>query len=90
MAYDKGLYCSIAGSSVQNATSVLEINFLSGSKYLLPSVKIGSKTNILGSKIGGHITTHLTSVQVVVRFKTKQNRIWSKALTMLLTIWNYV
>ena len=32
-------------------------------KYLLPSVKVGSKTNILGSKIGGHITAHLTSVQ---------------------------
>ena len=30
---------------------MLEINFLAGSKYLLPSVKVGSKTNILGSKI---------------------------------------
>ena len=37
---------------------VLEIIFLSGSKYLIPSVKVGSKTNILGSKIGGHITAH--------------------------------
>ena len=74
-----------------NYQTVLEINFLlSGSKYLLPSVKVGSKTNILGSKIGGHITAHLTSVQVVIRFTAKQNPIWSQALTMPLTIWNYV
>ena len=34
------------------AVAVLEINFfLAGSKYLLPSVKVGSKTNILVSKI---------------------------------------
>ena len=70
--------------------TVLEIKFLPGSKFLLPSIKVGSKTNILGSKFGGHITAHLTSVQVVIRFKTKQNPIWSKALTMPLTIWNYV
>ena len=30
------------------------------------------------------------SVQVVVRFKTKQNPMWSKALAMPLTIWNDV
>ena len=41
------------------------------------------------AKSGGHITAHLPSVQVIVRFKTKQNPIWSKALTMPLTIWNY-
>ena len=32
-------------------STVLEINFLAGSNYLLPSVKVGSKTNILGSKM---------------------------------------
>ena len=48
---------------------------------MLPSVKVGSKTNIPGSKIGGHITAHLPSVQTVVTFVTEQNPIWSKALT---------
>ena len=62
---------------------MVEINFLAGSKYLLPRVKIDSKTNILGSKILC-IIAHLPSVQAVVRFKTKQNPIWS------MTIWNYV
>ena len=57
---------------------------------LLPSVKVGSKLTYLVAKIGGHVIAHLPSVQVVVRFKTKQNPIWSKALTMPLTIWNYV
>ena len=33
-----------------SALSVLEINILAGSKYLLPSVKVDSKTNILGRK----------------------------------------
>ena len=39
--------------------AVLDINFLAGSKYLLFTVKVGSKTNILGEKIGGHITAPL-------------------------------
>ena len=60
------------------ACSVLEITFLAGSKYLLPSVKVGSKLTLV-AKYGGHITAHLPSVQVVVRFKTKQNPIWSNA-----------
>ena len=39
-------------------------------KYLLPSVKVGSKTNIPGSKNWWpYIKAYLTSVQVVVRFK---------------------
>ena len=33
-----------------SSLSVLEINILAGSKYLLPSVKVDSKTNILGRK----------------------------------------
>ena len=89
----------------EHCVSVLEINFFVGSKYLLPRVKVCSKTNVLGSvqvvvrfktkqnpiaKFSGHITAHLPSVQVVVRFKTKQNPISSKVLTMPLTIWNYV
>ena len=40
----------------------------------------------LVAKLGGYITAHLLSAQVVVRFKTKQDPIWSKALTVPLTI----
>ena len=69
---------------------MLEINFFAGSKYLLPGVKVGSKTNITGGKNWWSVTSHLPSVQVVIRFKTKQNPIWSKTLSMPLTIWNYV
>ena len=36
-----------------------------------------------------YVTAPLTSVQVVIRFKTKQKPIWSKALAVPLTIWNY-
>ena len=73
-----------------NFTTVLGINFLAGSKYLLHSVKVGPKLTYLVAKFGGHITAHLPSVKVVFRFKTKQNPIWSKALTMPLTIWDFV
>ena len=52
----------------------------------VPSVQVGSKTSILGNKI----LWPYDSPHVVVRFKTKENPIWSKALTMPLTIWNYV
>ena len=45
-----------------------KLTFLAGSKYLLPSVKVGSKLTYLVAKFGGHITAHLPSVQVVVRF----------------------
>ena len=70
---------------------MLEINFfLADSKFLLPGVKVGSKTNITDSENWWPVRAHLPSVQVVVRFKTKQNPIWSKALTMPCTIWNYV
>ena len=43
-----------------------------------------AKPIYLVAKLGNHITDHLPSVQVVVRFKTKHNPI------MPLTIWNYV
>ena len=38
---------------------VLEINFFTSSKYLQPSIKVGCKTNIPGSKIGCHLTAVL-------------------------------
>ena len=72
-----------------HCTTVLEINCFS-LWQVLASVKIGSKLTFLAAKFGGHIIAHWPSIQVVVRFKTKQNPIWSKALTMPLTIWNYV
>ena len=60
----------ISSSQILSFT-VFEIIFLAGSKYLLPSVKVGNKLTYLVAKCGGHITAHLQSVQVVVRFKTK-------------------
>ena len=66
---------------------MLEINFFASSKHLLPGAEVGCK---LVAKTGGHITAQLPPVLVVVRFKTKQNSIWPKALTMPLTIWNCV
>ena len=61
--------------------SVLEITlFFAGSKHLLLSVKVDSKTNIPGSKAGCHLTALLASTLVLVRCKTKQNSIWSKTL----------
>ena len=70
-----------------------EINFfLAGIKYLLPSVKLPvvAKLTYLVAHFDGHIIAHLPSVQVVFRVMNKQNPIWSKALIMPLTIWNYV
>ena len=60
--------------------------------FLLQGVKVGSKTNIPGSKISCHLTAFLTStlVHIFVRCKTKQNSIWSNAFTMPLTIWKCV
>ena len=53
-------------------------------------LKLVEKLTYLVAKFGGRITAQLPAVQVVVRFKTTQNPIWSKALTMPLTIWDYV
>ena len=41
----------------------------------------------LVATIGGHTTAWLPPI---IRFMTKQNSIWSKALIMPLTIWNCV
>ena len=57
---------------------------------MLPGGEVGSKLTYLVAKISGHITAHLPSALIVVRFKTTQNSIWSKALIMPLTIWNCV
>ena len=46
-----------------------------------------AKLTYLVAIIGGHVTAQLPTS---VRFMTKQNSIWSKALIMPLTIWNCV
>ena len=77
--------CSAGKHTILQVT-VLEIIFLGGSKYLLPSVKVGSDSaqlTYLVAKFGGHIMVHLPSVQVVIKFKTKQNPKWSKACLVL-------
>ena len=55
------------------------------SKYLLPGIKVVVKLRYLVATIGGLVTAQLPSI---ARFMTKQNSIWSKALSMPLTIWN--
>ena len=70
--------------------SVVEMNFFASSKHLLPGAEAGSKLTYLVAKIGGCITILLPPALIVVKFKAKQNSIWSKALTMPLTIWNCV
>ena len=69
---------------------MVEINFFAGSKHLLPGAEVGSKLTYLVAKFGGLITAHLPPALVVVKFKTKHNSIWSKALTVPLTIQNCV
>ena len=49
--------------------------------------KIVAKLTYQVAIMGGYVTAWLPPI---VRFMTKQNSIWSKALTMPLTIWNYV
>ena len=66
-----------------------------GGKYLLLWIastcylvfKVVAKLTYLVAIYGGHITV---SLPPIVRFKTKHNSIWSKALVMPLTIWNCV
>ena len=54
----------------------------------MPGAEVGGKLTYLVAKTGGHITAHLPLAPVVVLFMTKQNSIWSKALTIPLTIRN--
>ena len=48
---------------------------------------VAAKLTYLAAIIGGHVTAKLPHI---LRFMTKQNSIWSKALIMPLTIWNCV
>ena len=64
-----GLYCPAQRSSCFCRSQILAVG-----------VKVGSKPNIPGSKIGCHLTALLASTLVCVRCKTKQNSIWSMAL----------
>ena len=49
--------------------------------------KVVAKPTYQVAIIGGHVTAELPAI---ARFMTKQNALWSKALVMPLTIWNYV
>ena len=49
--------------------------------------KVEAKVTYLVAVIGGHVAALLPPI---VRFMTKQNSIWSKALIMPLTIWDCV
>ena len=60
---------------------MLEINFF----YLV--FMVVAKLSYLVAIFGGHVTAGLPPI---VRFKTKQNSIWSKALIMPLNVWNCV
>ena len=59
--------------------------FSAGTCYLV--FKVVAKLTYLVAIIGGNVTAQLPPI---VRFMTKQNSIWSKALIMPLTIWNRV
>ena len=68
--------------------SVLDIYFflwVASTCYLV--FKVIAKLTYLVAIIGGHITAWLPPI---IRFMTKQNSIWSKALIMPLTTWNCV
>ena len=67
---------------------VLEINFfllVASPCYLV--FKVVAKLTYLVAITGGHITAQLPPI---VRLMTKQNSVWSKALIMPLTTWNYI
>ena len=57
-----------------------KLTFSVGSKYLLPGIKIVASNNYWWP----------FNRSTIVRFMTKQNSVWSKALKMPLTIWNCV
>ena len=57
---------------------------------MLHGAEVGSRLTYLVAETGGHVTAQLLPVLVVVRSKTKQNSILSKALTVPLTILNCV
>ena len=65
-----------------------EINFflwVASTCYL--AFKVVANLTYLVAIVGGHVTAGLPPI---VRFKTKQNSIWSKVLIMPLTIWNCI
>ena len=49
--------------------------------------KAVAKLTYLAAVLGDHVTAWLPPI---IRFMTKQNSVWSKALIMPLTIWNCV
>ena len=67
-------------------TCVRNLLFLWVASTCYPVFKVVAKLTVI---IGGHVTAKL-HVRHIVRFITKQNSIWSKALIMPLILWNCV
>ena len=59
------------------------IRYNENANSLLRAAKVVAKLTYIVATIGGHITARLLPI---VRFMTKQNFIWSKALIMPLTM----
>ena len=86
------MYGKWQAQSTAQVGLVLKINFFAGTwGYFLPGVKIGSKTNTPGRKNWWPHNSPLTPYtgRIFFRWKTKQNFIWSNALIIPLTIWNW-
>ena len=69
------------------AFSARNLPFLLEASTCYPIFKVVAKLTYVVAIIGGHVTARLLPI---IRFMTKQNSIWSKALIMPLTIWNCV
>ena len=83
----KSFHISKQGSITHSLSQCQKLTFLwiASTFYLL--FKVVAKLTYLVAIIGGHVTALLSPI---VRFMTKQNSIWSKALIMPLTIWNCI
>ena len=89
----KLLLCSHSSNDVPSRTSAehihsrgtghrVSVQGVASTSYLV--FKVVAKLTCLVAIIGCHVTAKLPHI---VRFMTKQNSIWSKALIMPLTIW---
>ena len=79
------LKSSVLGKVVSYGGQCWRLTFFVGGNYLV--FKVVAKLTYLLAIIGGHVAVRL---QPIVSLLTKQNSIWSRALIMPSTIWNYV
>ena len=73
---------------LQRLSNVVQTSWAFGQRSV--EVVLTSRAHWVKAKTGGQITILLQPNPVVARFMTKQNFIWSKALRMHLTLWEYV